>query len=155
MEVVVVQYCSAPPLYVVQQRCSLIQLIVMQNDAFCILTVVASLHNTEGEVRLVGGTTDSEGRVEVYHNGTWGTVCDDGWDITDANVVCRQLGYTGATSVLSFAYFGRGSGPIHYDDVACTGSETRLADCSHRGIGSHNCGHSEDAGVVCATQGRL
>ena len=103
----------------------------------------------------MGGSTDSEGRVEVYHNGAWGTVCDDGWDIADANVVCRQLGYTGATSARSFAYFGRGSGPIHYDDVACTGSETRLADCSHSGIGSHNCHHSEDAGVVCATQGRL
>ena len=127
----------------------------MQNDTFCILVVVASLHNTEGEVRLVGSSTDSEGRVEVYHNGAWGTVCDDGWDITDANVVCRQLGYIGATSARSSAYFGRGSGPIHYDDVACTGSETRLADCSHMGIGSHNCGHYEDAGVVCATQGRL
>ena len=104
----------------------------------------------------MGGSTDSEGRVEVYHNGAWGTVCDDGWDITDANVVCRQLGYIGATSALSFAAFGQGSGPIHYDDVFCTGSETRLADCSHSGIGSHNCGHYEDAGVVCATpQGRL
>ena len=127
----------------------------MQNDAFCNLTIVASPHHTEGEVRLVGGSTDSEGRVEVYHNGAWGTVCDDLWGITDANVVCRQLGYTGATSALSNAAFGQGSGPIHYDDVFCTGSETRLADCSHRGIGSHNCGHREDAGVVCATQGRL
>ena len=125
----------------------------MQNDTFCILTVVTSLQNTEGEVRLVGGSTDSEGRVEVYHNGVWGTVCDDGWNITDASVVCRQLGYTGATSALSFAYFGEGSGPIHYDDVACNGNETRLADCSHRGIGSHNCVHYEDAGVVCSMEG--
>ena len=125
----------------------------MQNEAIFILTVAASPHNTEGEVRLVGGSTDSEGRVEVYHNGAWGTVCDDGWGITDANVVCRQLGYTGATSALSFAYFGEGSGPIHYDDVACNGNETRLADCSHRGIGSHNCVHYEDAGVVCSMEG--
>ncbi len=125
----------------------------MQNDTFCILTVVTSLQNTEGEVRLVGGSTASEGRVEVYHNGVWGTVCDDGWNITDASVVCRQLGYTGATSALSFAYFGEGSGPIHYDDVACNGNETRLADCSHRGIGSHNCVHYEDAGVVCSMEG--
>ena len=104
----------------------------------------------EGRVRLVGGTSDSEGRVEVYHNGAWGTVCDDNWDINDANVVCQQLGYSGATSALGDASFGEGNDPIHYDDVACTGTEARLADCDHNGIGIHNCYHSEDAGVVCS-----
>ena len=104
---------------------------------------------------MVGGSTANEGRVEVYHNGEWGTVCDDSWDITDANVVCRQLGYSGATSAPTRAFFGQGSGSIHYDNVACTGSETRLADCSHRGIGVHYCNHHEDAGVVCDTQGEL
>ena len=104
---------------------------------------------TDGSVRLVGGASDSEGRVEVYYNGAWGTVCDDNWDITDANVVCQQLNYTRATSALGEAYFGAGSGPIHYDDVVCTGTETRLADCAHNGVGIHNCGHSEDAGVQC------
>ena len=103
----------------------------------------------EGDIRIVGSVSVNKGRVEVHHNGEWGTVCDDDWDITDAGVVCRQLGYIGATSALRGATFGRGSGPIHYDDVACTGSEARLADCPHSGIGSHNCGHSEDAGVVC------
>ena len=106
----------------------------------------------EGDVRLVGGATANEGRVEVFHNRQWGTVCDDGWDITDANVVCRQLNYTGATSAPGQASFGQGTGPIHYDDVACTGSETRLADCPHPGIGIHNCFHGEDAGVVCMVQ---
>ena len=110
----------------------------------------------EGDVHLVGGSTANEGRVEIYHNNEWGTVCDDRWDITDANVVCRQLGYIGAISALMNAPFGQGSGPIYYDEVACNGSETRLADCSHLGIGAHNCGHSEDAGVVCdSTPGQL
>ena len=108
-------------------------------------------HTVEGELRLVGGASDNEGRVEVYHRGQWGTVCDDDWGITDAHVVCRQLGYSRATFARGDASFGRGSGRIYYDNVACTGRETRLADCSHRGIGRHNCRHSEDAGVVCHT----
>ena len=104
----------------------------------------------DGSIRLVGGTTDNEGRVEVFHNGSWGTVCDDRWDINDASVVCRQLGYSRAISALGEAYFSEGNGPIHYDEVACTGTEARLADCAHNGVGIHNCYHSEDAGVVCS-----
>ena len=86
----------------------------------------------------------------MYHRAEWGTVCDDSWDLTDAHVVCRQLGYYGgATAVRRLAFFGQGSGPIYYDNVACTGNETHLADCSHPGIGVENCAHNEDAGVVC------
>ena len=99
----------------------------------------------------MGGATDNEGRVEVYHNGEWGTVCDDGWGINDANVVCRQLGYSRAISAARQAFFGRGRGPIHYDNMGCTGREARLADCPHRGIGIHRSLFyaGKDAGAVC------
>lgn len=100
-------------------------------------------------LRLVGGTLSHEGRVEVLYNKQWGTVCDDGWDINDAHVVCRELGYTGAEAALSRAYFGEGSGPIWMDDVNCHGTETSLGNCHHSGMGVHNCAHSEDASVRC------
>ena len=102
-------------------------------------------------VRLVGGSCNSNGRVEIYHDGEWGTVCDDGWDISDANVVCKSLGLSNATwgGVRRGAHFGEGSGKIWLDDVACTGEESNLEDCGHIGWESHNCGHGEDAGVEC------
>ena len=98
-------------------------------------------------VRLVGGNSSLEGRVEVYLSGQWGTVCDDRWDDTDATVACRQLGYHSGTA-FGGAHFGPGSGPIWLDNVACTGSEGRLIDCPYNPDTSL-CGHYEDAGVVC------
>ena len=102
-------------------------------------------------VRLVGGRNISEGRVEVNHNGTWGTVCDDAWDMNDANVVCRQLGFESALEAISNAYFGPGDStqPIFMDDVSCYGSESKLSECPYSGWGTHNCAHYEDAGVRC------
>ena len=108
---------------------------------------------TEKDVRLVGGESQFEGRVEVLYNGTWGTVCDDWWDLRDANVVCRNLGFGIALEAVNSARFGRGSGEIVLDFVLCFGSEDTLFKCGHDGIGVHDCGHGEDAGVVCASQG--
>ena len=102
----------------------------------------------EGEVRLVGGSGPHEGRVEVLHNGAWGTVCSFSWDLQDASVVCRQLGY--GTAVATLVAYGGGSGPIWYDNVRCSSSEASLTQCAHRGLGVHSCDHSEDAGVICA-----
>eukprot|EP00057_Strongylocentrotus_purpuratus_P018644 XP_011673118.1 PREDICTED: deleted in malignant brain tumors 1 protein-like [Strongylocentrotus purpuratus] len=100
-------------------------------------------------VRLVDGSNEAEGRVEINYNGVWGTICDDSWDITDARVVCRMLGFQGASGAPGSAQFGEGTGPIQLDDVGCSGDEETIFDCEHPGFGAHNCGHYEDAGVVC------
>ena len=103
------------------------------------------------QIRLGGqGSTPCSGRVEIFSGSEWGTVCHDNWDMNDAQVVCRQLNCGTAVNAPRSAHFGQGSGPIFLDDVACSGSEGRLSFCQHAGFGTHNCGHSKDAGVVCS-----
>jgi len=85
---------------------------------------------------LINGTGPYEGRVEVrtLPDGEWGTVCDDFWDVNDAQVVCRQLGYSidGAISYMRVGIppFGAGSGLIRLDNVECIGNESSLFECS-------------------------
>ncbi|KAF2978289.1 hypothetical protein EK904_010089, partial [Melospiza melodia maxima] len=100
-------------------------------------------------LRLAGGRGRCEGRVELEQEGTWGTVCDDGWDIADADVVCRQLRCGRATRAPGNAAFGRGHGPILRDDVGCQGHERHLWECPATTT-EHDCSHKEDAGVVCS-----
>ncbi|OWK60438.1 Macrophage receptor MARCO [Lonchura striata] len=96
-------------------------------------------------IRLVGGSR--RGRVEIFHSGSWGTICDDGWSTRETSVVCRMLGFNRG---LSFFTATAGTGQIWLDDVSCTGSEISITDCSKRAWGENNCSHSEDVGVECA-----
>ncbi|XP_060789696.1 HHIP-like protein 1 isoform X2 [Neoarius graeffei] len=106
-----------------------------------------------GAVRLMGdeqGRKD-RGRVEIYASGDWGTICDDLWNTQNAAVVCRQLGFRYALKATRHAEFGEGTHlKILLDDVQCEGTEATLLNCQHAGIGIHNCGHHEDAGVICS-----
>ncbi|CAH6776496.1 galectin-3-binding protein [Phodopus roborovskii] len=106
----------------------------------------------DGDMRLVNGASASEGRVEIFYRGQWGTVCDNLWNILDANVVCRALGYENATRALGRAAFGPGKGPVMLDEVECTGTERSLANCSSLGWLKSRCGHEKDAGVVCSNE---
>ena len=92
----------------------------------------------------------------MQYKGIWGTICDDSWDLNDANVVCHQLGYNGALVAFHNAAFGQGTGQIWLDDVQCVGNETLISHCNHLGWGVHDiyCRSSDDAGVVCQPLGK-
>ncbi|XP_072172302.1 scavenger receptor cysteine-rich domain-containing protein DMBT1-like [Diadema setosum] len=136
---------------------SLVVLCTAARTVSCLLhttTESSTMTNTtirpDFPVRLVGGPSDSEGRVEVFYDNQWGTVCDDEWTNVEASVVCRQLGYnTTVSAAVRNAFYGQGRGPIFLDDVNCFGWESSLSQCSSNDFYDHNCGHSEDAGVVC------
>ncbi|KAG9344537.1 hypothetical protein JZ751_011207 [Albula glossodonta] len=146
-------------------------------------------HGNEAGVVCAPPEEDFEGRVEVYHNGKWGTICDDQWDDIDAEVVCRQLDgvqctgnelsleecahngweqhncdhmedagvscnpYTGRAEVAPDGAYGEGSGLILLDEIHCSGAEHSLLDCQHSEWGRHDCSHSEDVGVRCERGG--
>ncbi|XP_071835447.1 scavenger receptor cysteine-rich domain superfamily protein-like isoform X1 [Apostichopus japonicus] len=139
--------------------CDLQKGISRLTNLACVLIVVVQGVTMEefvdGDVRLVNGQNPAEGRVEVYYQGEWGTVCDDGWDMSEANVVCRQLGFSSANTTHCCAFFGHGEGQIMLDDLGCRGDESDLGSCNHRGWSTHNCAHTEDASVTCNGKIRL
>ena len=100
---------------------------------------------------MADGGAPNQGRVEINVGGVWGTLCDYGWDINDAQVVCRMLNLSAATAVPRYAVFGEGRGPIWLDYVRCTGNENSLLDCPHLAHWYTGCGHNYDAGVVCGS----
>ncbi|XP_035465549.1 lysyl oxidase homolog 3B isoform X2 [Scophthalmus maximus] len=102
------------------------------------------------KVRLAGyPRKHNEGRVELFHKGEWGTICDDDFSIANANVLCRQLGFVSATGWTHSAKYGNGQGKIWLDNVLCNGGEKSIEACRSRGWGNSDCTHDEDAGVVC------
>ena len=103
------------------------------------------------QLRLVGGSSELEGRLEILFYGIWGTICDDHFDITDANVACRRLGFVAARSYSTSV--ARGSGFIWLDDVQCIGNETALEQCPHRLFAvTSGCDHRDDVGVTCISE---
>ena len=98
---------------------------------------------------MAGGNNSCSGRVEIWCNRAWGTVCDDSWDMNDASVVCRQLGCGSALEATGGAAFGQGNGTIWLDEVKCTGSESFLFDCPSS-LAQSDCDHKEDASVICS-----
>jgi hypothetical protein len=98
----------------------------------------------DGAVRIAGG--GATGRLEVYHSGQWGTICEDAFAATDATVACRQLGFASGTARTDVA---AGTGPIWLDEVACTSSHLGVGTCPSAGWGTHDCTHTEDVGVTC------
>ncbi|XP_069114155.1 scavenger receptor cysteine-rich type 1 protein M130-like isoform X2 [Argopecten irradians] len=122
--------------------------VTLQEYDVCVLLKSGSNSLVTKYIRLVGGSSNKEGRVEILYNGNWGTICDDGFGTPDATVVCNQLGYSGGEAY-SRAYFGEGTGPVWMEELDCTGSECNLADCPFPGWGNVNCNHREDAGVKC------
>ena len=107
-------------------------------------------------MRLVNSNNNTgsqyEGRIEIYHSGQWGTICDHDWELADAKVACRMLGFSGALRAVTNAFYGKGTGTVWLDNVECTGNETSLLNCRHSNFGSValNClDHHNDAGVMC------
>ncbi|XP_054845760.1 lysyl oxidase homolog 3 isoform X1 [Eublepharis macularius] len=91
----------------------------------------------------------NEGRIEIFHNQEWGTICDDDFTLANAHVLCRHLGFVAATGWTHSAKYGKGTGRIWLDNVNCGGSEKSVVECRSRGWGNSDCSHEEDAGVIC------
>ncbi|XP_065835352.1 CD5 antigen-like isoform X3 [Oscarella lobularis] len=117
-------------------------------------TATCRVSDDEARVRLVDGTSPNEGRVEVYVDGEWGTICgDSSWDINSADVVCHQVGFPDASIVERDAYFGEGVGRIAMSHVTCFGgnAEVAIQECGYSNWRQAEavCGHEQDAGVTC------
>ena len=118
----------------------------------------------DGDIKLSGSSYSSQGRVDLCINGTWGTICSDYFDINDANVVCRQLGYFPYGMLVKCYYYHSKihciSGaiiinswsnvfPVYINDLNCTGNESTVWDCPHNGLIDYSCYYRNDAAIAC------
>jgi len=105
------------------------------------------------DVRLAGGRTAAEGRLEMrFDGGPWGVACGDGWGVREAMVACRQLGLRYASSAISTSIFGGQNMTRVVSGLDCNGEEESLIDCDHDNFGDLFCpgeGLNDLAGVVC------
>ena len=108
-------------------------------------------------VRLVSGTNVSTtaGRLEVFREWEYGTVCDSSFTDVDARVACRQMGLGKYGAAVPGGILGKGTGKIWMDQVGCNGSEAFLEACPQSGWGVHNCSHAQDVGVYCGPTGAI
>ena len=131
---------------------NLLRLVVLLTLHATWLSSVAGRFPVEGDLRLVHSNPRlrSCGRVEVFYNGTWGTVCDNSWHKRDADVVCRQLGFAeGSRFRCHAACFGEGEGKIWMDELACPRGGDKVMLCDFKEWGEHDCTHANDVGVCC------
>ena len=113
--------------------------------------VTANDTTAEGTIRLVGGASPLEGRVEIFLLGQWGTVCNLYWDFADTRVVCLELGYLRAVGAPVSATYGAGSGPSWYSNVRCAGTEKNLTDCrKFFSFSGSACSRNQSARAVCS-----
>ncbi|XP_019848942.1 PREDICTED: deleted in malignant brain tumors 1 protein-like [Amphimedon queenslandica] len=126
------------------------------NEGSCMCQKVISLNCyeptgcEEGTVRITDGLIENEGRLEVCVGGVWGSVCDDGWDKTDAHVVCQQLGFSELEPEAYYgSTFGVSTGPIVYSNVKCGGWETSLNECAKTNYINFTCTGDRIAGALC------
>lgn len=106
-------------------------------------------------VRLVNGSHSCSGRVEVFNDNQWGTVCDNGWDHSDAAVICKEMGCGDVFEQRIGGFFGQGSGSVWLSDVQCSNTETTLRHCNLQGWGQNSCGHDKDATVACQREYKI
>lgn len=140
--------------YMLQQRLAMLNVTLSESISKLFTSLSGYYYGMQRENNVRLGNVSSEnpqfGRLEVFNAGQWGTVCDDGFNNSAAIAACRMLGFDTGTAYDS-AYKGKGSHdmPIWLDDLRCTGKETSIFLCPHRGLGVHNCGHHEDVAIKC------